>query len=44
MNETLNFDYDTEAYIVEPSQYSYNDLIVRGIATAYRAGKVPRDI
>jgi hypothetical protein len=42
MNETFNFD--TDEYIVEPSRFSYNDLIKGGIRAACKAGRTPREM
>lgn len=41
--ENSTFNFDTDDYIVEPSEFSYNELIVRGLGSIYKAGKTPRD-
>lgn len=43
MNEQLNFNIDTDQYIVEPSTFSYNQLVTMGIAAACKAGRLPRE-
>lgn len=43
METQTNFNFDTDEYIVEPSPFTFNQLVNRAIGEAFKAGKTPRE-